>query len=265
MKKKTIIMLCVTVILSAGIAKAYDRTGNGSPRAKKLYSMNIIGVKNPLTSEMDDTNAHVIFVLLNGTSKINLREGRTFRVLDKNGTDKDGATLQLPNPGFDPYLVAMKTFVEIQDSRSDSNTWSQFSEMLESSNPLMIETALQQFIRFRRGDTDLSLSVRPLLDHPNSIIRQYSAELIGLIVAIHGAADLPEEASLRAELFSAARRDPEVLVRVAACEAMFGFEDQAVLVVLEEIASSDPEQEVRYAAEKLLYERRLRAGNGAGS
>ena len=105
MKKRIIIILCITVILSAGIAKAYGRTGNGSPRAKKLYSMNIIGVKNPLTSEMDDTNAHVIFVLLNGTSKINLREGRTFRVLDKNGTDKDGATLQLPNPGFDPYLV----------------------------------------------------------------------------------------------------------------------------------------------------------------
>ena len=105
MKKTIFIMLSVTVILSASVVKAYDRTGNGSPRAKKLYSMNIIGVKNPITTEMVRTNAHVIFVLLDGTSKINLSEGRDFRVLDKNGTDKDGASFQLPKPGFDPYLV----------------------------------------------------------------------------------------------------------------------------------------------------------------
>jgi hypothetical protein len=173
----------------------------------------------------------------------------------------EGARL-LPAEGYEPILSAMREFVSIQDGRSDSLTWSRFSEMLEGGNPILIETALQQFVKFRRGDPELSLSVRPLLDHPSRTIRASAAELIGQIVLMHGAESVPEEATLRAELFSAARRDPDVSVRVAACRAMAGFEDRAVAAVLQEIADSDPEQEVRYAAETLLYERRQEAPGG---
>ncbi len=110
MKKRTIIgILVVMMVVSMGIVYAADgTTGNGAPKAKKLYSLNIIGVSNPKTTDMKDTSGHVIFVRLDGTSAIKLKEapeGESFAVLDKNGTDKDGAKLQLPDPGLDPYLV----------------------------------------------------------------------------------------------------------------------------------------------------------------
>ena len=41
------------------------------------------------------------FVKSEGKSKINLKEGSDFQVLDANGTDGNGASFQLPNPDPD--------------------------------------------------------------------------------------------------------------------------------------------------------------------
>ncbi len=94
------------MVLSMGIVYAGDgTTGNGSPQVQKVYSLNIIGVPNAKAVDMANSSGHVIFVLLNGTSQIKLQEGETYAVLDKNGTDRNGALLQLPDPGLDPYLI----------------------------------------------------------------------------------------------------------------------------------------------------------------
>ena len=55
---------------------------------------------------MDYTSGHTIFVKLWGNSTINLCQSGTvgdcaepgFYVIDRNGTDQDGATFALPNP-----------------------------------------------------------------------------------------------------------------------------------------------------------------------
>jgi hypothetical protein len=109
MKKLIAIVLAVslvlTLVLGSGIALAdKDVTGNGAPSGPH-YNLNIIGVQNPKTADMDGSNGHVIFVALSGKSKINLVEGDDYAVLDANGTDSNGAILQLPDPGLDPYLV----------------------------------------------------------------------------------------------------------------------------------------------------------------
>jgi hypothetical protein len=72
------------------------------------YNLNIIGVKD---KTMDDIAAgNVIFVDLYGTSNIYLQqapEGESFAVLDKNGTDEDGALFQLPETGLEPYITEL--------------------------------------------------------------------------------------------------------------------------------------------------------------
>ncbi|WP_372651795.1 hypothetical protein [Draconibacterium sp.] len=72
------------------------------------FNLNIIGVAD---KTMNDIAAGgVIFVDLYGTSEIHLQEapeGETFAVLDKNGTDEDGALFQLPHPGFEPYVTEL--------------------------------------------------------------------------------------------------------------------------------------------------------------
>lgn len=86
-----------------------EGTVDGAVLNGQHYSLNIIGVKNPKTADMTDSSGHVIFVDLNGKTKINLVEGDDFAVLDKNGTDGDGATFQLPDPGIVPYVVGEET------------------------------------------------------------------------------------------------------------------------------------------------------------
>jgi HEAT repeat protein len=134
--------------------------------------------------------------------------------------------------------------------------------MLDGTNPIVLKTALEQFQKFRRGDPELLLTLRPLLDHPESGIREDAARLIGQIVARHAGEEVPEEAELRGELIAAARRDPATPVRIWATVALGAFADAAAEEVLEEISESDPEQNVRYAAEKTLLERRKRASGG---
>lgn len=78
---------------------AVSETGNGAPSGSH-YQINIIGVSNPKTTDMTDNNGHRIFVSLTDKSNIYLTEG-DFAVLDANGTDKDGASFQLPAPDAD--------------------------------------------------------------------------------------------------------------------------------------------------------------------
>ncbi len=108
MKKLIAIALAVVLVLTLGSAVAL--AGNGLPdeATGKHYNLNIIGVKNPKTADMDGSNGHVIFVNLSGHTKIELMEapeGESFKVLDANGTDGP-AVFQLPDPGLDPYNVA---------------------------------------------------------------------------------------------------------------------------------------------------------------
>src|SRR5262245_25563601 len=77
------------------------------------YNLNIIGVPKGKTADMDNTSGHTIFVPLEGTVKIYYIAGDTFQVLDRNGTDADGATVMVPSdPGgtsvcYDVYATAL--------------------------------------------------------------------------------------------------------------------------------------------------------------
>ena len=91
------------------VGAAPGAPGNGAPNGAH-YSLNILGVSNPKTSDMTGSQGHVIFVNLVGKSKISLCEAgvdtgcedvQDFQVLDANGTDANGALFALPNPDPD--------------------------------------------------------------------------------------------------------------------------------------------------------------------
>jgi len=111
-------VLMLTLVPGVALAKAPgigDGIVDGQVLKGQHYNLNIIGVKNPKTADMTGSNGHVIFVDLNGKSKINLVESGTadapgtaadeFAVLDKNGTGGSPAVLALPDPDLDPYVV----------------------------------------------------------------------------------------------------------------------------------------------------------------
>jgi hypothetical protein len=79
--------------------------GNGAPTGAH-YNLNWIGVPQGKTADMSGSNGHVIFVSLQGNTKIMLCESGVgtacagvsgFQVLDANGTD-GLASFALPNP-----------------------------------------------------------------------------------------------------------------------------------------------------------------------
>ena len=79
--------------------------GNGAPSGTH-YNLNWIGVPQGKTADMTGSNGHVIFVSLQGNTKILLCEAGVgtacanvtdFQVLDANGTDGT-ASFALPNP-----------------------------------------------------------------------------------------------------------------------------------------------------------------------
>ncbi|UCC48862.1 MAG: hypothetical protein JSV41_01435 [Gemmatimonadota bacterium] len=83
-------------------------TGNGA-RSGPHYNLNIIGMSKQKNADMTGNSGHRIFVLLktrrpDGTvgTRISLREGDTYQVVDADGTD-GGAIFELPAPG--PYTI----------------------------------------------------------------------------------------------------------------------------------------------------------------
>jgi hypothetical protein len=98
------LIFCIGLILTLGFAIG-AHAGNGAPSGPH-YNLNIIGVPKNKTALMKDDGltgqyGHVIFVKEDGNSKIMLIQGPVFQVLDKNGTDGDGAAFQLPAPDPD--------------------------------------------------------------------------------------------------------------------------------------------------------------------
>jgi hypothetical protein len=92
----------------AGAAAPPGGKGNGAPSGAH-FNLNIIGVPKGKTASMTGTSGHTIFVNLEGKSTIWLCESGVdagcgsggFIVIDRNGTDNDGATFGLPNPDPD--------------------------------------------------------------------------------------------------------------------------------------------------------------------
>jgi hypothetical protein len=108
-----IAVLAFTALLipSSNPTQAAAQVGKGL--SGPHYNLNIIGVPKGKNPDMTNTNGHTIFVPLTGTAKIYYVAGDEFQVLDRNGTDADGATVEVPSsPGdtttcYNVYATAL--------------------------------------------------------------------------------------------------------------------------------------------------------------
>ena len=117
MKKCLICGLAIVFLATAAVALVFSVRSANAQVGKGLngahYNLNIIGVPKGKTADMTNTSGHTIFVPLEGTVKIYYVAGSQFQVLDRNGTDGDGATVEVPSdPGgtsvcYDVYATAL--------------------------------------------------------------------------------------------------------------------------------------------------------------
>lgn len=161
---------------------------------------------------------------------------------------------KVPEEGAPAVLAAVERFAEVQGVRDDAQQWHAFAMMLEETNPIVIQTALDQYLKFMRGTPELALRVRPLLRHPRPDVRASALELSGSLLERYPHDDFSDLQGLEMEIIGLARRDPSAEVRVAGVMALKGLADARVDAIWEEISRDDPDQHVRYTAERLRYE-----------
>jgi hypothetical protein len=105
--KRLPLLIAVTMVLATAmlVSSVAAAGGNGIDLKGKHYNLNLIGMKNAKNWDgMQDSNSHVIFVSYsktgNAQTRIYLREGESFDVIDGNGVDGT-ALFQLPKPYLD--------------------------------------------------------------------------------------------------------------------------------------------------------------------
>src|SRR5499426_4913600 len=104
MKKYLICCLAIAFLAIAAVALVSNPRPANAQVGKGLngahYNLNIIGVPKGKNADLTNTSGHTIFVPLDGTARIYYVAGSEFQVLDRNGTDANGATVMVPSdPG----------------------------------------------------------------------------------------------------------------------------------------------------------------------
>ncbi|HEX6852355.1 MAG TPA: HEAT repeat domain-containing protein [Candidatus Polarisedimenticolaceae bacterium] len=205
-----------------------------------------------------------------GTAGLDLEDDRRYLVLLQPSTErravKAGAfALTRGTAGARPVPLetgaALETaavrLAEIQNRKDLDAAWKAMSGLLLDPNPFLSETALDQHLKFRRGDPTLLAPARTLLSSPAPAVRSRAAALAALVLARGGVPEDTEAATV-ADLTAAARRDPDPAVREAATTALGASVRDEVVELLRAIARDDPDQRVRYAAVRVLFERSVR-------
>jgi hypothetical protein len=162
---------------------------------------------------------------------------------------------ELPAEGSAATIQAATRLAAVQVRDDDSFLWASLPEFLEDDNPILLDAALDLYVKFHRETVALLPVMSPLLQHPRPDVRQRAALELGRILERSGAAEAPERPEVVAELIGRARRDDDASVRRAATEALSTLSDAGIEETLRAIARDDPDQNVRFEAEKSLFER----------
>lgn len=170
-----------------------------------------------------------------------------------------GGARELPVEGSEATVEAAVRFGAIQERKSDELLWATLPDVLQDVNPVLVDSALELYVKFRRESAALIPILTPLLEHPRPDFRRRAALLLGRVAARAGSAALPERAEVVSVLMGRSRRDEDATVRREATRALGLIPDAGVEETLRAIARDDADQDVRYEAEKSLYERRQAA------
>ena len=203
-----------------------------------------------------------------GAPGIDLLKGRTYLLLLKasaRGTSEPYPVFDLvrgvrgaktlPLEGSAATIEAVVRLAEVQERTNDAFLWATLPEVLQDANPVLVDAALELYVKFRHENIALVSILQPLLEHPRPDVRQRAALVLGRVLERAGTAELPERPQLVAELTGRARRDDDVAVRREATSALAALPDAGIDETLRAIARDDPDQDVRLEAAKSHFER----------
>jgi hypothetical protein len=210
-----------------------------------------------------------------GTPALDLGKGRSYVVLlspSSRGKNEPHPVFDLvrgvlgskpiPPEGGAAMIAALARLAAVQERNDDDLLWATLPDFLEDQNPVLVDAALELYVKFRRETVALIPVVQPLLEYPRPDVRRRAALVLGRALARPGGTDAPERAAVIAELTGRARRDDDGSVRRQATVALAALADPGIDETLRAIARDDPDQDVRFEAEKALSERSRAATRG---
>ena len=165
-----------------------------------------------------------------------------------------GARL-LPVEGSAATIDAVVRLAEVQQRKNDDYVWTVLPDFLEDTNPILVDTALDLYVKFRRESLAIAPRLEPLLEAPRPEVRRKAAILLGRALGRQGADAIPERGTLVSALTGRARRDDDAAVRRAAAAALANLPDAGIDETLRAVARDDADQNVRFEAVKALSER----------
>jgi hypothetical protein len=203
-----------------------------------------------------------------GTPALDLAKGRTYLLLLKaspRGKKEPYPVFDLvrgvrgakalPAEGSAATIAAVARLAEVQVRNNDTFLWASLPDFLEDQNPVLVDAALDLYVKFHRETVALIPIISPLLEHPRPDVRRRAALVLGRVLRRADSADVPERPDVVAELSGRARRDDDVTVRREATAALAALPDAGIDETLRSIARDDPDQDVRFEAEKSVFER----------
>jgi len=164
--------------------------------------------------------------------------------------------IELPAEGSAATIDAAVRLAEVQERKSDEFLWASLPEFLQDPNPVLVDAVLELYVKFRRESAAMAGLLEPLLEHPRPDFRRRAALLLGRVLSRDASASLPERPAVISALTGRARRDDDATVRREATAALAALRDAGVDETLRAIARDDPDQDVRFEAEKSVFERR---------
>jgi len=210
------------------------------------------------TRSLDLAKGHAYLLLLQASSRARKEPDPVYDLV----RGMAGAR-ELPQETSSAVIGAAARLAEIQERKNDALLWSTVPDLLEDPNPVLVDAALELVIKFRRETSALLPVVEPLLESPRPDVRQRAVLVVGRILRKDDKSEIPERSVIVAEITGRARRDDDVLVRKTATAAIAALSDPGIDETLRTISRDDPDQDVRFEAEKALYERKLLRPSGS--
>ncbi|MEW5807805.1 MAG: HEAT repeat domain-containing protein [Acidobacteriota bacterium] len=153
-------------------------------------------------------------------------------------------------------LDAIKRFVRIQALKNQLQIWDEHKKLLEEKNHFMVEAGLQEIVKFRTADPNIIPQILEFSRGNTPRFRLYSMLILRQLFEgeANGKTRIEGREEIVRTLREKARRDEDPSVRIEAIRAIktVGTEDDIDL--LETISRTDKSQDVRYEAQKVLYE-----------
>jgi len=172
----------------------------------------------------------------------------------------------LPREGAATYLEAAREFARLAALKDHRLLFTELRGLLASSNPVVVDSGLEEILRLRIMDATTLLVVLGYLQDGSPQRRVSALRLLAQYLE-DGAnrtdpPDLQEKVLPPVEVV--VRNDPEERVRVEAVRVLAAWGGDLVEPTLREVADQDPAQSVRYEARVILLRRGERGDKDAG-